>query len=202
VLQSGSFVTGEVIMANEKINPSSRQSKKWIAESFFDMLAIRPLSSITISEIAENAGLDRRTFYRHFKSKQEVISYSIHEVSKQYEEKISRYDNVNDPYSIAKSIFEVLVIIKENLQILYKQNLLNVFLTDFEIIFDKYQYKYTSPEMLKWENIDFFLTFQKGGVTNNDKKWITEGCTYSPEEMGKIFEWLFFPDKKYLYPIE
>ncbi|MCL2801372.1 MAG: TetR/AcrR family transcriptional regulator [Treponema sp.] len=177
-------------MANEKINPSAMLSKELIIESLLDMLAVKPLNSISISEIAENAKVDRRTFYRHFKSKNDVISYCIHRVSKQYEEIILQY-NINDTYSFAKAIFETLENMKEILQILYKQNLLDLFLTDFEIIYEKYQYKYTAPEILNLENIDYIMTYWRGGFTNIVKKWIIDGCLYSPNKMGKIFNQMF-----------
>jgi len=84
VLQNGLFVAGG-IMKSAKINPNALLSKEWIMESFFDMLAVKPLSSITISEIAENAKVDRRTFYRHFKTKEGVDfpRYFEHEVKPQ-----------------------------------------------------------------------------------------------------------------------
>ena len=183
-------------MAGKKINPSVLLSKEWIIESLLDMLSIKPLSSISISEIAENAKVDRRTFYRHFRSKNDVISYCIHKVSKQYEEIVLRY-NINDAFSFAKAIFETLEIMKEILRILHKQNLLDLFLTDFEIIYEKYQYQYTTPEILKMENIDYIIGYHRGGFTNIVKKWITEGCIYSPNEMGKVYEQMFLLMKKY-----
>ncbi|MCL2801538.1 MAG: TetR/AcrR family transcriptional regulator [Treponema sp.] len=184
-------------MTKKKINPSAILSKEWIIESLLDMLAIKPLSSISISEIAENAKVDRRTFYRHFKSKNDVISFFIHNKSKQYEQIILRY-NINDVYSFAKAIFETLELIKDTLQILYKQNLLDLFLTDFEIIYGKYQFKYIQPEIIKLENMDYIMTYQMGGFTYIVKKWIVEGCVYSPDKMAKIFEQMYLLIKKNL----
>jgi len=57
--------------------------------------------------------------------------------------------NIDDPYSFAKAIFETLETMKENLHILYKQNLLDLFLTNFEIIYKKYSYQYMAPEIQK-----------------------------------------------------
>jgi len=177
-------------MSNKKINPSAKLSKEWISESLLDMLAVKPLYSISISEIAENAKVDRRTFYRYFKSKDDVISYCIHRVSRQYEEIILQY-NINNTYSFAKAIFKTLEIMKEILQILYKQNLLDLFLTNFEIIYEKYQYRYTASEILKLENIDYIMAYWRGGFTNIVKKWVVDGCLYSPNKMGKIYEQMF-----------
>jgi len=177
-------------MGNKRVNPSTVLSKEWIMESFFDMLAVKPLASISISEIAENANVDRRTFYRHFKTKDDVIRYYIQEAAKQYEE-IVLQNNISDGYSIFKTIFEVCLIMKETLQILYKQNLLDLFLDNFEIIYEKYQYRYTKPETLKIENVEYILAYERGGVRNMVKKWITGGCIITPENMTKIFIQMF-----------
>ncbi|MCL2721631.1 MAG: TetR/AcrR family transcriptional regulator [Treponema sp.] len=174
-------------MADEKVNSSALLSKEFIIESFLDMLAVKPISSISISEIAENAKIDRRTFYRHFKTKNDVIKYYINKVSKQFEEKMLNY-NVKDIYSNTKSIFEVLFIMKETLLILHKQGLLDLFLSEFKIIYEKYYYKYVSPELLKLDNIDYFMAHEIGGEAEVVKMWITKGCTYSPDKMGKMFK--------------
>ena len=170
-------------MADKKMNPSAILSKKLITDALFDMLAIKSLSSISISEIAENASVDRRTFYRHFKSKNDVIRYYIHNALIQYEQILLRY-NVKDTYFLAKAIFETLLCIKEVLLIFYKQNLLDLFLIDFEVIYKKYQYQ--CSEIINLENIDYIMAFERGGIINIVKIWISEGCKHSPEEMGTI----------------
>jgi len=172
-------------MIKEKVNKSALLSKELIIESLFDMLAVKPLSSISISEIAENAKVDRRTFYRHFKTKNDVIRYYIQDVSKQFEKKMLHY-NIKDIYSNAKAVFEVLLIMKETMLILYKQNLLDMFISEYKNIYKKNQYKYINPEILKLDNIDYFLAFERGGGAEIVKNWIAEGCKYSPDKMGKI----------------
>ena len=180
-------------MSSKKINPTVIKSKELIIESFLDMLAIKPLSSISICEIAENATVDRRTFYRHFKSKDEIIRYYIHEVSKQLEEKLQHY-NPKDIYYNIKALFEVYLVMKETLLILHKQKLLDIFISDFEIIYEKYQQKYAKylkPEILKQDNFDYYMAYERGAIMQVTKKWIMEGCTYSPDKMGKMLEEYF-----------
>jgi hypothetical protein len=80
---------------------------------------------------------------------------------------------------------------KETLQVLYKQNLLDLFIADFEILYEKYQHRFTKPETLKIKKVEYILAFERGGVTNMVKKWITEGCKVSPENMTKTFKQMF-----------
>lgn len=177
-------------MANENVKPIAIQSKNWIAESMLDLLSVKPLDSITISEITENAGIDRRTFYRHFKTKENVISFYIHKMSQQYEETIKHIQTI-DNFSIAKAFFEVCINIKEPLQILYKQNLLHLFLNDLNALFQKYQRQFATPEELQLENGDYILAYHIGGFWNLLIKWLADGCEQSPEKMGEIVERVF-----------
>ena len=176
-------------MAAENMNPIALRSKNWIVESLFDLLAVKPLNRITISEIAENAELDRRTFYRHFTTKEEAISFYIHDMSKQYvETMISR---PTDNYSIAKSFFEICVRMKETLRILHKQNLLYLFLLDLNVIFPKYQQQFASAEELGHMNREYILAYHIGGFWNLLVKWLEGDCRKTPEQMGEIVVQMF-----------
>lgn len=52
------------------------RTKKWILEALFDLLRYKEYHNITISKIVDKAGLGRRTFYRYFKTKDEVMAYA------------------------------------------------------------------------------------------------------------------------------
>lgn len=68
---------------HEKIK---NQSRKWLSDSLLELMQKRNYGDITIGQIAEHAGLSRRTFYRSFKSKEEVMDYITASISLQYEE--------------------------------------------------------------------------------------------------------------------
>lgn len=51
------------------------QTKLWIINALLEQLERKDYSSITINMIVEQAKLGRRTFYRYFKTKDEVIEY-------------------------------------------------------------------------------------------------------------------------------
>ena len=171
------------------------QSKEWIAESFFDLLSVKPLNSITISEITENAELDRRTFYRHFKTKEDVISYYIHEAAEQgvathYGEAMQQ-NSALDNFAIAKTFFEICFNIKDMLMILYKQNLLHLFLVELNIFMPKYHYQFTVPEKLQVKNGDYILAYNIGGFWNLLIKWLANDCKKTPEQMAEIVVQVF-----------
>lgn len=60
------------------------QSKKWIASAFFTLLKNKDYTAVTVSEIAKKADLSRRTFYRLFDCKQDIIEYMFEEIFPDY----------------------------------------------------------------------------------------------------------------------
>ena len=44
-----------------------------LAESLLRLLAVKPFAEITVREIADGAGVDRSTYYRHFTSREDVL---------------------------------------------------------------------------------------------------------------------------------
>ena len=49
--------------------------KHYIIEALFKLMAKQDYNSVTITDIAKKAGVGRATFYRYFKSKEEIINY-------------------------------------------------------------------------------------------------------------------------------
>ena len=60
------------------------RSREWIAEAFYALLQKKDYDSITVSEIAQKADLSRRTFYRVFDSKQDIITYLLARIFPDY----------------------------------------------------------------------------------------------------------------------
>ena len=51
------------------------QTRQWLEEALFDLLATKKsLQNISIAELSEHAQIARRTFYRYYHSKEEVLT--------------------------------------------------------------------------------------------------------------------------------
>ena len=70
-------------MIEEKTDLRTIRTRKAIVDSFVDLLEIQDFTSITISQIAEVAMINRATFYRHFLDKYDLLEKSIQEILKQ-----------------------------------------------------------------------------------------------------------------------
>lgn len=57
----------------------SNTTKRAIEASLKKLLLVKPLDKITISDIAEDCGINRMTFYYHFKDIYDLIEWSCEE---------------------------------------------------------------------------------------------------------------------------
>jgi len=71
-------------MYKDTNNSIAIQSKQWIVAALIDLMKQKSYPNITIKEIAQHADLDRSTFYRNFKSKEDVLRLYINNIVKDY----------------------------------------------------------------------------------------------------------------------
>ena len=67
-------------MIEEKTDIRTLRTRKAIVDTFVDLLEIQDFTSITISQIAEEAMINRATFYRHFLDKYDLLEKTIQEI--------------------------------------------------------------------------------------------------------------------------
>lgn len=74
------------------MNKTALRSKKKIMDVFFEKLTTEGIEVITISEIASEAGISRKTFYRNYAGKLEIVKFYIQEAVAKYLEDASSKD--------------------------------------------------------------------------------------------------------------
>lgn len=58
----------------EKVDSRTIRTKRAILTALFELMKEKDISKITVTEVAEHAGIDRKTFYLHYPNTQAVIS--------------------------------------------------------------------------------------------------------------------------------
>ena len=56
-------------------------TKLAIQQSFLRLLSQRPITKITVKDIVEDCGINRMTFYYHFKDIYDLVEWSCQELS-------------------------------------------------------------------------------------------------------------------------
>ena len=82
-------------------NPIAIQSKKWIIDALLELMSRKAYHLITVREISSKALIDRRTFYRHFECKDDVLRLVNDDITTEYLNSIKGIAPT-DTYTITK----------------------------------------------------------------------------------------------------
>ncbi len=171
----------------ETQNPIAIQSKKWLEASLLKLMEQKPFSKISIQEISNEAQLDRRTFYRNFSSKEDILSFHIKNLSDELVASLLEEPTLNIP-TVLKIFFEkaekhktFLICLKDNNLLMFLLNSFNELLPSIHLIIES---KFNGQ--FEDENIEYIFAFNTGGFWNILIKWINEDFTNTPAEMAEI----------------
>ncbi len=109
-------------------DPRIIKTKRDIRAALIALLDEVAYDDITIKRICEAALVSRPTFYAHYDSIQQIL---VEHVSDLYEKKISKYlddlDYTESKVAIVEGYFKLIMEIKKEVNLLYKNNLEGVF---------------------------------------------------------------------------
>ncbi len=168
----------------QSINPTAQQSQRWIIQALLDLMEITEYNKISISAICRKADLDRRTFYRNFDSKNDVLEEYIKFLGEEY---IKMYATIDNPcsYTAVKFFFEFW-----SRHLSFIKKIKNCGLSDF--IFQHFE-KFTKEhiELLIGDNIlklpiEYVFAYRIGGFWNAMLTWMAGDAILSPDEMASI----------------
>jgi len=172
---------------DHKNNKIAEQSKKWLMNALLSLMDEKPFRDITITEISNRADLARRTFYRNFKTKDEVLSLCVKEKMDEYIE----YGKRETDFSLQNITRLYFTFWQANLkfaQVLKKNGLLFMLLIEFSRYLP-YIHEVVQGNDVNYggsEELSYAMTFGAGGFWNLLSQWLEEGAVKSPDEMAKI----------------
>ena len=151
------------------------QTRQWLEEALFDLLATKKsLHNISIAELSDHAQIARRTFYRYYHSKEQVLTDYLDRLIQDYiiELQTEKLTNFED---LVNFFFRYWSQHTESLKILQDANLLVLI---FQRSYDKLPDAY-STVMAPWH------------ITNSDQKQIAYDSRFITGGLYNIFdEWL------------
>lgn len=170
----------------KKTDAQAQRTRKWMLEALIDLMKEKPFEQITISELAQRAGLDRRTFYRHYRSKEEILTGRIQELARVYETALRSSPTMNT-HAIALAFFRICDDSRELLQLLHQNKLLTLLLEElnglFPIIHSKY---HTGKDFYAPFDLEYALSYHVGGFWNVLARWLSGGMKQTPEELAAM----------------
>jgi AcrR family transcriptional regulator len=168
---------------NQSQNPSSIKSKKEITDALLKLMLDHPYQEISVKQIILETDLARRTFYRNYESKDDVLDSIITDKITEYAEELT----IN-PESPLDVIFRFCEKNKDFLMLLHKNSLLYLLLLKLNIMIPTFN-QVTDRSNSVFAQIvgnlepDYLIAFNVGAIWNVIFKWVERGMTDSADEI-------------------
>ncbi len=153
--------------------------KEFMADALLVLMRSKPFEKITVQDITDNAGVGRATWFRHFTTKNEALTYKLmrlwgrwatdHNLSS-----IKRYSIEH-----AETFFYFCYDIRDTMRLIFSAQLQSVIYEAFYNIM-KRQYDGTPSESYK-------SRFYSYGLFGLLDEWIKRDYAETPAEMTKIY---------------
>lgn len=179
--------TGGLMLRNTPLNMNSIRSINLIISALLTLMDQKPYNKISISDITTKAGVVRSTFYAHFTTKEDVLSYHIFNIfnskfeSHHDSQKLKDSDFVKVYFKIWGEQIELLKLLQENDLLL----ILNQLDGHFELICKSH---FSSNDTcLSEAAIKYSNAFYTDAMASVLKRWVKTGMKESIEEITDIF---------------
>lgn len=167
-------------MRKGQIHPSTYLYKDLISKALIAQLYTKKMDLITITELCEQAQVSRRTFYRHFTDKKDVVDYYITELMKNLALELKKCSK-QDKRALVVTFFSFFEPYTKLLEVLNSNGLGDIAFTSYI----KCVTTLTFAEALS-QDFNYNMAFMLGGLWSLLTFWIMNGCKKGSEELADI----------------
>ena len=185
---------------NQSQNPSAVRSKQQIIDALLKLMEDYPYNEISVKQIVMETDLVRKTFYRNFSSKDDVLNAYINQEIYEYTQAL--LEKPEDPLAV---IFAFCERNRKLLALLHKNNMLYILLLRLNevipMINDTTDMRENPFKLLIGElEPDYLIAFNVGAIWNVIFfKWVERGMKEPLEDvkavLGRYIEQLQPPKK-------
>ena len=165
------------------VNPKTTMFlKECLADALIKLLETKPMGKITIPEIAELAGVGRTTYFRNFRSKEEMLSFKLILLWERWVEEHGIETKKRFNTDNALTFFRFNRSIRPLLELLYCRNLQSALFRSF--------YDYMMPKGSDGPLDCYKSSFYSYGLFGLLDEWVSRGFCETPEQMNEIVKGL------------
>lgn len=164
------------------------KSQKWLVDALLSLIQKKPYEEISISELCKEAALDRRTFYRNFKDKADVLLFYFSNLQEKYLIALKEMPE-RTFYTLAKVHFEFWTCHLDFFKTAQSDQALNAALFQMLNTFIPAMYAEAGDSIPK--ELQYNISFVVGGFHNVLIQWISTGFHETAEEMAAIVSVMF-----------
>ena len=161
-------------------NTTHEMMMGYMAGALLELMLEKDYTKISIGEIAKKAGVDRSSYYRHFKSKEDIISFFFDMVLK---ESLDGYTNLSsiDFTLYIHSIYTAFFNYRKEILIIHYANLSFLLL---DVLSKRFQFSELAKDFPLSKQYE--LSYIIGGIYNNLIFWMSRDMKETPDELTEI----------------
>ncbi|MCL2146565.1 MAG: TetR/AcrR family transcriptional regulator [Synergistaceae bacterium] len=165
----------------------AERSKQWMFEALHKILQKKPFQDISITEIAEKAGVSRLTFYRHFDDKRHLLHAYTDQSNDAFVTKILRLDE-KDPCFILKNSFDHFEKNLDYIRLMFQNSLFyELYERNIQSVFDTF-----FPNLTTYAQKKFAI----GGSYSVVREWLYAGNKITKEDaLSTVMEYVVGREK-------
>lgn len=166
---------------SDKRSEANRRTRTRIARALLRLMASKPYSDITVTDIVARAGVARASYYRNFSSKEDVLLSAAATVLDGYRVRTRELGRGFFEYESILLIFRYFNAYRVPILTVYKAGLASLFLRVFDEHIDE-----IAGDMSCLDPSRYLLPFVSGGLFNVFSKWLESGMKETPEQMADL----------------
>lgn len=156
-------------------NPAALRSQELICKAMCALMSALPFDEITVTRICQEAGVGRKTFYRNFQEKEDVVMLMIDHLREEYEAEL-----VHVPLEEAAGYhFRFLAERMEFMLLLYRSGCVPLLTERFSVILPRVMPRWSADER---ENA-YRTAAVVAGTEAVIRLWAERGFRETPEEL-------------------
>lgn len=178
------YIRGMIMRITEdgtNLTARNQYIRMCIARTLIHIMEVKSLEDITITELVKKANVSRMTFYKYYKSKQEVLSDYMYEIVNDYTEDARKRTDIGGlhDYKHICHCFQFFKQFSDFIKILLNANMYSVIINALNNYMDSYVLPTSNRSRYE-------LYYYAGALCNTYIKWVETGMIETPEEIASI----------------
>lgn len=175
-------------------HPSTEIYQNFIVNSCLALMESKHINNITITELCERAQISRRTFYRHFDSKEAIVTFYIDSLMKSLANKLYPSIQEDNFRTFAFTFFHFFYSLQAQVQAIQNSGLGDQLFTGYlqcilPILHSpaNHMFASASPDAT-YQDVDCKIAYQMGGIWSLLMHWMSHGCIQTPMQLADLIQ--------------
>ena len=161
--------------------------EQYITQSLLMLMKNTPYEKITMESIEKKAGVSRRTIYRYFSNRSEILDMLFSNTVKHYADKVKFEMSGNG--NVLVTSFKFVLDNAELFVLAYKNNLLaNITSAINEVVKDIVLHQNSHAKKWSKKYFDCYVSFTTGGIYGLLYEWLRTGSDKNPVEIFEVYK--------------